>query len=424
VKPGLSSPCSSQAATVPPVHLTPFTNVILQLFVILSIGILIRIGTFTIIPDSRIHRHSGQTLRELHDNDMSLWFWDATSELPPVLRDGAVTIGNFDAVHRGHQELAARARNWADRLSGPALAITFDPPPHQVLHPGSQRPPLTTLEERAHWLQQAGVDHVIVLHTTRELLSWEAEEFFQRILVGQLRVRALVEGKDFRFGRQRRGDVILLEKWCLQAGCHFEVVPPIILDGTPVSSSRVRQALQSGEVDVAWSLLGRPYSVTGQVVEGTRRGRSLGFPTANLDNVQTLLPANGVYVVQVRAKDLDPLVAVLPTQDTQTRAKQVRPDASACGNVPFHGWHRAAAHIGPNPTFGEQQQKLEVHLIDFQGDLYGQTLRVEFLARLRGIHRFRSVEELKDQLRQDIDAARHWRNHVDQAMGTSRENPA
>jgi riboflavin kinase/FMN adenylyltransferase len=354
---------------------------------------------------------------------MSLWFWDATTELPPVLRHGAVTIGNFDAVHRGHQELAARVRTWANRLQGPALAVTFDPPPHQVLHPGSERPPLTTLEERAYWFQQAGVDHLIALHTTRELLSWEAEEFFQRVLVGRLQARAMVEGSDFRFGRQRRGDVTQLAQWCLQAGCHFEVVPPVLHEGAPISSSRVRQALEWGEVALAWSLLARPYSVTGQVVEGARRGQSLGFPTANLDGVKTLLPADGVYVVRVSAHSWYSPLAGAPKQQEETPRKEAESDALERGSVACLGRRIGAAHIGPNPTFEEQQRKLEVHLIDFQGNLYGQSLRIEFLARLRGTRRFDSVEELKDQLRRDIEAARQWMDHADQAAVITRENP-
>jgi riboflavin kinase/FMN adenylyltransferase len=339
---------------------------------------------------------------------MSLWRWTGTAGVPPAWQHGAVTIGNFDAVHRGHQLLAARTRFWADRLQGPALAITFDPPPHQVLHPGSERPPLTTLEERAAWLEQAGVDHLIVLQTNRELLSWEAEEFFQRVLVQQLRAKALVEGRDFRFGRQRRGDVILLEQWCRQAGCHFEVVSPVLHEGAPISSSRVRQAVEQGQVELARWLLGRPYSVAGQVVVGARRGQTLGFPTANLDGIRTLLPANGVYVVRVTEDRFHRFAAnaVLPPEGTSTAVG--KPDAADSHRSPLLLPRLGAAHIGPNPTFGEHQRKLEVHLLDFQGDLYGQALRVEFLARLRDTRRFPSPEELQEQLRQDIEAVRQW----------------
>jgi riboflavin kinase/FMN adenylyltransferase len=345
---------------------------------------------------------------------MSLWRWTGTEDVPPAWQHGAVTIGNFDAVHRGHQLLATRTRFWADRLQGPALAITFDPPPHQVLHPGSERPPLTTLEERAAWLEHAGVDHLIVLQTTRELLSWEAEEFFQRVLVQQLRAKALVEGRDFRFGRQRRGDVILLEQWCCQAGCHFEVVPPVLHEGAPISSSRVRQAVEQGQVELARWLLGRPYSVAGQVVVGARRGQSLGFPTANLDGIRTLLPADGVYAVRVSQDRCHRSATKSSLPPEGTSAAEGKPDAADSRYRPPPFPRLGAAHIGPNPTFGEHQRKLEVHLLDFQGDLYGQVLRVEFLARLRDTRRFPSPEELQEQLRRDIETVRQWRESAEE----------
>lgn len=403
----ITAPCEArtflpllvQAATVPPVLLTPKAFAIVSSFFS---------ECQSPPPDSAFPGSSGQRRRELHDNVMSLWHWKITEDLPSVLRHGAVSIGNFDAVHRGHQELAARTRAWADRLHGPALAITFDPPPHQVLYPGSERLPLTTLEERAGWLEEAGVDHLIALQTTRELLSWEAEEFFQRVLVQQLRARAVVEGRDFRFGRQRRGDVTLLEQWCHQAGCQFEVVPPVLHEGAPISSSRVRQAVQQGQVELARLLLGRPYAVVGRVVVGARRGQTLGFPTANLDGVLTLLPADGVYIVRVTQNRFHrpaPHAGLLPEEPSATSAGPSESESSEGLRLfPRLG----AAHIGSNPTFGEQHRKLEVHLLDFQGELYGQSLRVEFLARLRETYRFRSAEELREQLRRDIEAVRQW----------------
>lgn len=312
---------------------------------------------------------------------MTLWYWNADEAAPECCLGGALTIGNFDAVHRGHQWLIRCTRTMARRVSGPAVALSFDPPPHQVLHPGSYRPPLTTLEDRAHWLQQAGADHLLVLRTTPELLAYEAEDFFDRLLIGHLRIRGLVEGQDFRFGWQRRGDVELLRRLCARVQCCLEVLSPLLHGGIPISSSRVRQALEQGQVELARELLGRAYEVAGRVVAGSRRGQTLGFPTANLAEVKTLLPADGVYAVRVRQEATVQEGALL-------------------------GVWPGAAHIGPNPTFGEQMRKIEVHLLDFTGNLYGQRLRLEFLRRVRETRRFASATELVEQLRHDLEMVR------------------
>lgn len=301
----------------------------------------------------------------------------AWSEFPPeVLRAGAVTVGNFDGVHRGHRALVAAARGCADRARGPAIAITFDPPPAVLLgrQDGPLRVPLTTMAERAAWLQHAGVDHVAILRTDAALLSLSPEAFFEDVLLRQFGAVAIVEGYDFRFGRARQGDVSLLRDLCLRHGMHFEEVRPLTsASGEPVSSSRIRKALLEGEIPLAEELLGRPYAILGRVATGAQRGRTLGFPTANLEDVMTLVPAVGVYAVRVEYQG-------------QT----------------YHG----ASNIGPNPTFGELARKIEVHLLDFAGDLYGKTLEVTFLARLRSTRPFASVDELVAQLQRDIAAVR------------------
>lgn len=346
-------------------------------------------------------------------NSMSLWRWDGKELVPSPLRRGAVTIGNFDAVHRGHQLLAQQTRALAQQIQGPALAITFDPPPHQVLHPGTERPPLTTIPERAFWLAQAGIEHLVVLLTTEELLSWEPEEFFQRILLERLQIRGIVEGTDFRFGHQRRGDVRLLQRLCQQAGCLFAAVPPLTYADLPISSSRVRQALLNGDVSIAHRLLGRPYSVSGRVITGNRRGRTLGFPTANLADIPTLLPADGVYAARVwlleRPPYIDHLRETVPTQATLSTEGCTESESFMMTIEGRTVW-AAAAHLGPAPTFNQNQRLLEVHLLDFDGDLYGQWLQVEFLDRIRGTLRFASAEELKRQLQQDTQMVRQLLN--------------
>lgn len=298
---------------------------------------------------------------------------DWSEHPPPAFTGGAVTVGNFDGVHRGHQALVAAARERADRAGGPAVVVTFDTPPHHVLHPGSERLPLTAIPRRAELLHAAGADHVAVLRTSPALLALSPEAFFEDVIGRQLGAKAVVEGYDFRFGRGRAGTNDTLRALCGAAGLGFVEVPQLALAGEPVSSSRVRAALVVGDVSRVAELLNRPYDITGTVVTGARRGRTIGFPTANLDGVNTLLPGNGVYAVRARV----------------------------AGRT-----HFAAANIGPNPTFGEDARKIEVHLIDFAADLYGQEVTVEFVARLRETKPFAGVGELVEQLNRDVEHAK------------------
>jgi riboflavin kinase/FMN adenylyltransferase len=294
---------------------------------------------------------------------------------PPEFTGGAVTIGNFDGVHLGHRALVAAARAAADELRIPAIAVTFDPPPHQVLHPdsGPPRPPLTTTTYRAELLQAAGAHHVIILRTSPALLALSPEAFFEDILGRQLGAKAIVEGYDFRFGRSRAGTNATLCTLCASAGLVFREVSPVMYGGEVVSSSRVRSAIVNGDVARAAELLARAYRISGEVVSGAKRGRSLGFPTANLAHVPTVLPGNGVYAARAWVDGIM--------------------------------W-AGAANIGPNPTFGEDARKVEIHLINFSGDLYGKALNVDFVAKLRDTRPFAGVAELIEQLKQDIEAAK------------------
>jgi len=292
---------------------------------------------------------------------------------PSECRGGVLTIGNFDGVHRGHASLVAEVCRQARPGGVAALALTFEPHPRDLLVAGPAQPLLTTPEDRNLLLQELGVDHVLALRTTPELLALSAEEFFQRVIQDQLQVAALVEGQNFGFGRNRQGNVETLNRLCRSAAIPLTVVPPLLLDGRLVSSSQVRQALLAGSVELASQLLGRNYRIHGQVGTGQKRGQRLGFPTANLEQVSTLIPGDGVYAVRVLA------------------AGKVWP---------------GAANIGPNPTFAEQQRKTEIHLIGFQGDLYGQPLTVDFLKRLRDTRTFAGMAELVEQLRHDVEQAR------------------
>jgi riboflavin kinase / FMN adenylyltransferase len=280
-----------------------------------------------------------------------------------------LTVGNFDGVHLGHQRMLVQLVALARELGTRAVAVTFAPPPLAILAPDRVPPQLTTTSLKVELIRKLGVDEVVVYPASRELLSLTAEQFFAEVLVGQLGCLGLVEGPNFRFGRGRVGDVNLLREMCSQRQMPIRIVEACESEGTMVSSSEVRIAVGQGDVARARSLLGRPYSISGTVAHGAERGRLLGFPTANLDDIETLLPPPGVYAGRTNVE-----------------------------GVPYP----IALNIGPNPTFGENRLKVEAHLIGFTGDLYGRVLTIEFLDRLRGVVKFSSVEALRTQLQHDI----------------------
>ena len=255
----------------------------------------------------------------------------------------------------------------------PAVAFTFDPHPAVVLRPDAAPTPLTTTARRAELLLALGIDAVLVQPTDRPLVSLPAEQFYGEILRSRLRARAIVEGGDFRFGAKRAGDIHLLKALCDRDGVALETVPAVMADGLPVSSSRLRSLVSAGDVRQAALLMTSPYRLTGRVVEGARRGGTIGFPTANLSAIATLLPASGVY--------------------------------AALGTLPDGACHPAAVHIGPNVSFGETRISIEAHLIGYDGMLYGSTLDVDFIERLRDTQRFDSIDAIKAQLTADVARA-------------------
>ncbi len=290
-------------------------------------------------------------------------------------RGGYVAVGNFDGVHRGHGQLLGRLRARARAAGVPSIALTFDPPPVAILRPDAAPAPLTWIARRAALMEQAGADEVGVFRTGPWLLGLTAREFFDRVIVAQFAARGVVEGPTFGFGRDRGGDAELLGGWCGGSGLDFEVVDPTEDGDRIVSSSRIRAALAEGEAAEAAAMLGRPHRIRGLVTHGAGRGAGIGYATANLDGIDTLIPADGVYAVH----------AYLPGSD--------RP-------------HPCATNIGPNPTFGEQIRKVEAHLIDFRGDLYGQAVELDILARIRPTRRFGGLEDLLAQIARDVDLAR------------------
>ena len=296
-----------------------------------------------------------------------------SSSIPKQLCGGSLTIGNFDGVHLGHAAIMERLVARAEAVGGPAVVFTFDPHPVRLLRPQQAPPPLTWTDRKAALLAELGVTAMVAFPTTSELLGLEPDQFFQRIVIDQLDAKAIVEGENFYFGRARQGNVTLLGELAKQVGIELDVVPPSLDQrGEVVSSSRVREMVAAGDVGDARELLTRPYRIRGMVTHGAGRGAQIGFATANLDAVDTLLPGKGVY--------------------------------SGIGHCD-KGTFAAAINVGPNPTFGEDALKIEAHLIGFSDSIYGDPLEVDFLTRLRHIQPFNSVDDLKQQLAQDVQNA-------------------
>jgi riboflavin kinase/FMN adenylyltransferase len=294
-------------------------------------------------------------------------------------RATAVTIGAYDGVHVGHRLVVERVIRVAAEQNLASAVVTFDQHPAAVVRPESAPRILTDLEQRLELLEETGVDYVLVVHFDQARSEESAEDFVREVLVGCLDTRAVVVGHDFHFGYKRRGNVALLQDMGAEFG--FDVTGlrlfPDSTGGQPVSSTRVRELLATGAVSEAASLLGRPHQVRGVVTAGDRRGRELGFPTANVALPAAIaLPADGVFA-----------------------GWYMRPD----------GLHRPAAlSLGRRPTFYQQAELslLEAYLLDFEGDLYGEAARVEFVAHLRGQTRFGSVEDLVDQMARDVATTR------------------
>jgi riboflavin kinase / FMN adenylyltransferase len=293
-------------------------------------------------------------------------------DLPAMARGAVVTVGNFDGVHRGHQELLARLRAKADQAEAPALAITFDPHPVALLRPEAAPVPLVWLEREIALLREAGASLVGVFRTGPWLLELEARAFFEQIIRRQLAPRGIIEGPNFAFGHDRGGNVAKLGEWCKESAIDFEVVDGAMIDGRMISSSLIRGCLSEGRVNDAAGFLGRPHRIRGTVAPGARRGATLGFPTINLTEVEAMVPAHGVYAGRAWIE----------------------------GNGP--PWP-AACNLGPNPTFGEHAKKVEAHLIGFSGDLYGCKVELEFLERLRPVRAFSGLDELLGQIRADVE---------------------
>lgn len=300
--------------------------------------------------------------------------WRGLDDVPASWGRCVVTVGVFDGVHRGHRAIVGRAVERARRAGLPTVVLTFDPHPSEVVRPGSHPAVLTGLRHKGELLAELGVEVMLVLPFTLELSRYSAESFAHTVLVERLHAAAVVVGENFRFGHRAAGDVDALRLLGRQFGFAVEGVELLADDDTTLSSTYVRACVAAGDVAAAAAALGRPHRVEGVVVRGDRRGRALGFPTANLETgPHAAVPADGVYAGRL-----------------------------VCG---ADSWP-AAISVGTNPTFGGAVRRVEAYALDVDLDLYGEHVAVELVARLRDMVRFDSAEALVRQMDEDVRAAR------------------
>ena len=293
-----------------------------------------------------------------------------------IARPTVLTLGVFDGLHLGHQLVMRTVVERARAVGAVPTVITFDPHPRAVLHPESAPPLLQTLDQKVEALGMLGVEQTIVIRFTPEFAQVPAEEFLADVAHERLQAREVYLGRGFAFGRGREGNIELLRAVSQRLGFRAEEVPEVRLRGQRISSSRIRELLLGGRVNLARRMLGRPYGVEGRVVRGAERGRQLGFPTANLHPQNRVIPRGGVYVTATLIEG---------------------------------AWRRSVTNIGVRPTFeGAAEPSIETFVMDWGGDLYGDVVRVRFLRRLRDERRFASVEELKRQIDADTERARQY----------------
>ena len=291
---------------------------------------------------------------------------------PSWITHPVLALGNFDGLHRGHLKIIERVKRGAAERGGTPMAMTFDPHPPRIVRPDKAPPLLMTTGQRLAALGHAGLEAVAVVRFTAELSQWDAETFVRRVLVDWLRVSEVWVGANFLFGHDRLGNFSLLRSLGHTYGFRAEKIDPVRYRDFIVSSTRVRRLVAEGRVDEAGALLGRVYAIDGVVVEGRRRGRELGFPTANLDTANELIPPHGVYATVVTIDGVQ---------------------------------HGGVTNIGTRPTFGEAGATIETHILGEVGDLYGRSIRVAFVQRLRDERRFEDVDSLRTQIDADRQRA-------------------
>ena len=293
-----------------------------------------------------------------------------------------LTIGNFDGVHRGHLALFDLVKKRAQAIGGESMLMTFDPHPIKVMKPGNGPPLITLTRQKLQLIEKENIDTILCIPFTPEFAAIEAEAFVRELLVGKIGIKEIVVGYDYSFGRNREGNMGLLREMGATYGFKVHKVEPVRIDGTLVSSTRIRELVQAGRLPEARVLLGRHYQICGTVVKGRDRGaKLLGYPTANLELIDELIPKLGVYAVRVHVAD-------------ET--------------------HDGVTNIGYNPTFGKGPFSVETHILNFDRNLVGQEIRVSFLEKLRDEKTFGSVKDLADEIAKDILRAQElFRKHTE-----------
>jgi riboflavin kinase/FMN adenylyltransferase len=293
-----------------------------------------------------------------------------------IAKPTVLTLGVFDGLHLGHQAIMKKVVERAGAADAAATAITFDPHPRSVLHPESAPPMLQTLDQRLTNLKVLGIEQAIVVKFNKKFALQPAEDFLRNVIRDRLHAKEVYLGKGFAFGKGRGGNIDLLRKMSAELGFIADEVDEVQLHGMRVSSSRIREFLSAGRVNLARRMLGRPYGVEGVVIRGDRRGHTMGFPTANLKPHNRVIPKFGVY-------------ATATLIDTE--------------------WRRSITNIGVRPTFGEDTEpSIETFVFDYDGDLYGDALRVRFLHRIRDERKFAGINELRARIALDTERARNY----------------
>lgn len=293
-----------------------------------------------------------------------------------IARPTCLTLGVFDGLHLGHQKIMQTVVERAKATDTIATAITFDPHPRAVLHPENSPPLLQTLDQRLAAFEVLGIRQTIVIRFTKDFAANEAEEFLRKIVHERLQAKEVYLGKGFEFGRNRGGNIELLKKMSAELGFFADEVSEIRLHRQRISSSKIRHLLVKGNINLARKMLGRPYGVEGQIEHGSQRGHEIGFPTANLKPKNRVIPRNGVYVTATLINDV---------------------------------WRRSITNIGVRPTFETKvEPSIETYIFDFDGNLYGDVLRVRFLHRIRDERKFNGIAELKAQIEKDTRRALNY----------------
>lgn len=303
------------------------------------------------------------------------------------MSNAVVTIGTFDGVHAGHKQIIHQLREEAKQVGGQSVLITFHPHPRKVLA-GKPIQLINTLDEKIELLSGQGLDHLVIVPFTKEFSNLSADEYVHDFLIGKFHPHTVIIGYDHRFGHDRQGDYLLLEKYAAHSDFQLKEIPAYVIDSLTVSSTRIREAIRSGNIHAAHELLGYDFFFEGRVIEGNKIGRTLGYPTANLelDEDEKLIPGDGIYAVEASLKNWQSPVDRLQFTSASERLKGM-------------------LSIGIRPTIGDNKRMIEVNLFDFNENIYGQTLRVYVKAYMRPELKFNGLDELTQQLHKDREAA-------------------